>query len=109
MRAELAGGESPFFVWWHFCLPQRATRKSRELGSIEGTITDATGALIPNASVTLTEDFDPGEAHNQERFERRPYAFPNIRVGTYSLTVTAPGFGTYTSTGNVSKSAAVSR
>ena len=29
------------------------------------------------------------------------YAFPNINVGTYSLTVVAPGFTTYTSTGNV--------
>jgi hypothetical protein len=29
------------------------------------------------------------------------YAFPNINVGTYSLTVVAPSFETYTSTGNV--------
>jgi hypothetical protein len=29
------------------------------------------------------------------------YAFPNINVGTYSLTVSSPGFQTYTSLGNV--------
>jgi hypothetical protein len=29
------------------------------------------------------------------------YIFPNIDIGTYSLTVAMPGFETYTKTGNV--------
>ncbi len=69
-------------------------------GSIQGTVTDPSGALVPNASVKLVE------SATQVTFTTKTssggiYAFPNINVGTYSLSVTAPGFETFTSTGNV--------
>jgi hypothetical protein len=69
-------------------------------GSIQGIVTDPSGALIAKASVKLVE------TSTQVSLETKTssggtYAFPNINVGTYTLTVTAPGFETYTSTGNV--------
>jgi hypothetical protein len=69
-------------------------------GSIQGSVTDSSGALIPNASVKLVE------ASTQVTLTTKTssggdYAFPNINVGTYSVTIAAPGFQTYTSTGNV--------
>ena len=69
-------------------------------GSIQGTITDASGARLPNAMVTLT-DPTTQVALTTKTSSGGDYAFPNIRVGTYTVTVTAPGFESYISTGNV--------
>ena len=69
-------------------------------GSIQGTVTDPSGALIPNASVKLVES-STQVTLTTKTSSGGDYAFPNINVGTYSVTVTAPGFETYTSTGNV--------
>src|ERR1039457_892348 len=69
-------------------------------GRIQGAITDATGAVIPNASVTLTET-STNVSLKTKTSSAGTYAFPNINVGTYNLTVSLPGFETYKSTGNV--------
>jgi hypothetical protein len=69
-------------------------------GSIQGTVTDPSGAVIPNASVTLTE----AATHVILRTTTNSggnYAFPNINVGTYTVSVASPGFETFTLTGNV--------
>ena len=69
-------------------------------GSIQGTVTDSTGAVIPNASVSLAE------ASTQVTLKTKTnsaglYIFPNISIGTYTLTVSLQGFETFVSTGNV--------
>jgi hypothetical protein len=69
-------------------------------GSIQGTVTDPSGALIPNASVKLVES-STEVTLTTKTSSGGDYAFPNINVGTYTVTVTAPGFETYSSTGNV--------
>jgi hypothetical protein len=69
-------------------------------GSIQGNVTDPAGASISNATVTLTEGSTQVTLTTKSG-SSGSYAFPNIHVGTYSLTVAAPGFNTYTSTGNV--------
>jgi hypothetical protein len=69
-------------------------------GSVQGVVTDSAGALLPNATVTLTEASTHVTLTTQSG-SSGAYAFPNISVGTYSLTVTAPGFKMYVSTGNV--------
>jgi Carboxypeptidase regulatory-like domain len=69
-------------------------------GSIQGTVTDPTGALVANASVTLVES-STQVTLTTKTSSAGVYAFPNINVGTYSLTVAAPSFETYNSTGNV--------
>ncbi len=69
-------------------------------GNIQGTIADATGAVLPNAAVTLTETATQGK-HVAQTDASGVYVFPNVPVGTYSVSVTAPGFQTYTRTGIV--------
>jgi hypothetical protein len=61
------------------------------LGTIQGEITDATGARIPGAAVTATE--------NSTHFKRQgatngagAYSFPGLNPGTYTVTATASGF-----------------
>ncbi len=69
-------------------------------GSIQGTVTDGMGALLPNAAVTLTETATQS-IHTSKSDSRGVYAFPNVSVGSYSLSVVATGFATYTKTDNV--------
>ena len=69
-------------------------------GSIQGTVTDSTGAVIANASVSLTEQ-STHVTLSTKTDSSGVYVFPNINVGIYTLTVQAPRFETYTSTSNV--------
>ena len=69
-------------------------------GNIQGTITDPTGSVVPNAALTLTEASTLVQ-HKTQSDSRGVYAFTNMVPGTYSLDVTAPGFQRYLSTGNV--------
>jgi type 1 fimbria pilin len=60
-------------------------------GSISGTITDPSNAVVPNANVTLTQVATAVE----RSFVSGPdgfYSFPDIPPGNYTLKVTAAGF-----------------
>jgi hypothetical protein len=69
-------------------------------GNIQGTVTDPSGAVIPNAQVTLT-NVATGGKHQSASSSGGVFSFPNLRVGTYNLSVTASGFKAYTRTGIV--------
>jgi hypothetical protein len=64
-------------------------------GSITGTVTDATGAVVPNADVTLLNT-DQGITLETKSSSSGGYVFSPVRIGHYSITVMAPGFGTTT-------------
>src|ERR1700744_672384 len=68
------------------------------LGGIAGSVTDPTGALIPNATVTATNQ-GPGGKSVTPTPTAGVYRFPDLPIGTYTVTATAPGFATKTSTG----------
>jgi hypothetical protein len=63
-------------------------------GSIQGVVSDSTGAVIPNAAVTLTNS-GTGVKRNATTDAAGAYAFPNIEIGTYSVSATAAGFKTF--------------
>jgi hypothetical protein len=69
-------------------------------GSIQGEVVDSTGATIPNATITLTEQ-STQVSRTTVSDEKGTYTFPNINIGTYSLTVASQGFQTYIKTNNV--------
>lgn len=60
-------------------------------GTISGTISDSTGAAIPNAAVLVHNDETGNERHLQTGPDGR-YAAPSIPVGTYTVTADATGF-----------------
>jgi hypothetical protein len=64
-------------------------------GSIQGTIADATGAVIQNASVTATNVATQGR-HTAVTGSNGLYSFPNMDIGTYTLDVAVQGFEHYT-------------
>jgi carboxypeptidase family protein/TonB-dependent receptor-like protein len=71
-------------------------------GSIVGTLTDATGAVVPRAAVTVTNT-STGLSRQATTDDAGYYSIPNLPEGTYDLSVSAGGFRPYTQKGvNVS-------
>jgi hypothetical protein len=60
-------------------------------GTITGTITDPTGAVVPNATVAV-KNSDTGANYNVGTTNTGNYTLANLPVGTYELTVDASGF-----------------
>jgi hypothetical protein len=62
-------------------------------GNITGTVTDPTGAAVPDATVTLTDIATHTELTTRTNSDGL-YVFHNVNVGTYDLSVTKTGFAT---------------
>ncbi len=63
--------------------------------TVHGTVTDPTGAVIPQATVELT-DVATNMRRSMETNKAGQYLFPSVPPGTCTLTVTMQGFNTYT-------------
>ena len=66
--------------------------------TVTGIVTDANGAVIPGASVTITDILTKVATHSQTNGDGG-YVVPDLNVGTYSVTITKTGFKSYTVTG----------
>jgi hypothetical protein len=66
--------------------------------TILGRVMDPQGALIPNATVTATK-VDTGAERTTQTTSEGLYSFPNLRPGTYDITVEAPHFAKAVSKG----------
>jgi hypothetical protein len=69
-------------------------------GSLQGTVTDASGAVVPNAMVTLTSS-TTGQERTAITGGDGTYRFPLIPPGTYSLKFAVTGFKGAEATGVV--------
>jgi hypothetical protein len=67
-------------------------------GTLAGSVKDATGATIPGASLTL-KDADTGSRYTGVASSQGLFTFPELQPGIYTLTVTAPGFESYSQNG----------
>ncbi len=80
------------------CLLLASPLLAQQSGTINGVVTDSTGAAVPNAEVTLTRS-------GQETISKATtngageYSVSALEAGTYSLTVTAPGFEKFEASG----------
>jgi hypothetical protein len=63
--------------------------------SINGVVTDPTGAVIPNAAITITNTQTGAQRSDVSDKEGR-YTISQIGPGTYTLKATAPGFSDVT-------------
>ena len=67
--------------------------------SITGTITDSSGAVVPGAAVTITNEAT-GLARTVNSNETGFYAITNLPPGNYTVNATAQGFEGFTQTHN---------
>src|SRR5260370_13788982 len=67
---------------------------------ISGTVRDSSGAVIPGATVTLTNE-STGVMQKQSSTEGGVYAFPAIPVGSYTIKAEAAGFRALIRSGNI--------
>lgn len=68
--------------------------------SVQGTVTDPTGAVVPSAKVSLTNT-ETGTSRDTVTDKAGLYSMPNVPVGPYTLAVTASGFGGFTQRGTL--------
>ncbi len=66
-------------------------------GEITGTVSDPSGAVVPNATVAL-KSVDTGETQTTKTAAAGSFRFPLLRPGNYQVTATAPGFNPVTRT-----------
>jgi Carboxypeptidase regulatory-like domain len=62
-------------------------------GSLTGTVTDASEAVLPNAQITVLET-QTGVSQSQTTDSAGIYRFPALLPGSYKVTITATGFST---------------
>src|SRR3979411_1836126 len=60
-------------------------------GSILGTVHDSTGAVVPNATITIT-DTAKGTTSTKQTDASGDYNVPFLIPGTYTVSVEMPGF-----------------
>ncbi len=72
----------------------RGNAQTAGTASIQGAVTDGTGAVIGNADVTATNTATQVK-HKATSDGSGLYSFPNISIGTYDVEATAPGFNRY--------------
>ena len=61
-------------------------------GSISGTVKDPSGAVVPNAQVTLRDIEKNADVRAAKTGDTGDFSFPQLPVAHYSLTVEASGF-----------------
>ncbi|MGB6686994.1 MAG: carboxypeptidase-like regulatory domain-containing protein [Terracidiphilus sp.] len=78
----------------------RAAAQIAGTGNIQGTVSDSTGAVMPQAAVTLIDEATR-VARKTTSDSAGVYVFPGVPVGKYDLSVSASGFETYQQIGIV--------
>jgi hypothetical protein len=73
--------------------PSSAYAQSSTSGDIVGVVTDATGAVVPNAKIVLVNS-DTGFTQTLTSGSNGSYRAPLLKPGVYKVTVSAVGFET---------------
>lgn len=81
-----------------FALSITAWCQQQESAAIMGTVTDSSGAVIPNAKVTVS-NIDKGINRELTSNSAGAYSAPSIPIGNYTVTAEAPGFQKLTRSG----------
>jgi hypothetical protein len=92
-KAKLLIAILVILVW--ACCPA-ATHAQELEGTINGTVTDSSGAVIPGATVKITQNGLNGAARTIKTDAHGGYTATNLAAGNYTVTITANGFQTYT-------------
>jgi hypothetical protein len=89
MRFKVASTCVIFFVFL-LCAAGIAFGQGTDLGTIRGTVTDSTGAVIPGAMVTVTDALT-NTARETKTNSQGNYEMFGLKPGTYRVVITAVG------------------
>ena len=81
------------FLWTSMGWAQLAS-----VGTINGLVTDATGALVPSANVTAINEATGTHSDTVSNADGS-YVIPGLTIGSYTISVTKEGFQTSKVTG----------
>src|SRR5882762_7157902 len=73
---------------------------AQSTSSISGAVTDSSGAVIPGAAVTVTND-ETGVVNRQTTTASGLFSFPALPVGAYTVSAEMKGFKTERRTRNL--------
>ncbi|HKR11514.1 MAG TPA: TonB-dependent receptor, partial [Pyrinomonadaceae bacterium] len=66
-------------------------------GSLSGNVVDASNAAVAGATITVTDNAT-NRTRTAQSNTQGTFAVPQLEFGVYTVTITAPGFKTYTAT-----------
>jgi hypothetical protein len=76
---------------FHFLLPEATFSQGETTSAIIGQVSDASGAAVPSATVTVTNR-ETGLRRSASTDDSGRFNFPQLKPGTYSVKVEAEGF-----------------
>src|ERR1043165_1718439 len=89
MRSQMRSAAALLALFLLVCAAPALAQSDR--GAITGTVSDPTGAVVPNAKVTATS-LDTGEVRETTTSGEGSYTLPELNAGRYKITVEAQGF-----------------
>src|SRR5262245_29338216 len=84
---------SVFFALVVTLLPSAPARAQVSGETLSGTVTDASGAVIPGVMISI-KNRDTGIVRSLMTDEAGFYAAPNLQAGNYDVTASQAGFST---------------
>src|SRR5215210_624141 len=97
MTKNLFSSSIRFFMLAVFCLALgigQSLAQSTVTGGIRGTVTDAQGAVVPNATVTITNT-GTNQTQDTTADEDGGFRFSNLQPGVYSIKASSTGFADF--------------
>jgi hypothetical protein len=92
--AHIVSGVCSFFIAVAVLLFGVSATAQTIMGSLTGSVVDAKGALVQNASITLTNT-NTGEIAKTTTNQQGEFVFPALLPSVYSVRVETTGFKTY--------------
>src|ERR1700736_2490391 len=78
-------------AWLHFLWAGAAFCQGETTSAIVGQVSDASGAAVPGATVTITNK-ETGLRRRGTSDDSGRFNFPQLKPGTYSIKIEAAGF-----------------
>src|SRR5213593_2271065 len=95
------------FIVWLFVFSHAASAQT-DRGTITGTVSDATGAVIPGATIEA-KNVQTGAVYQAGSSETGNFTLAQLPAGTYELSATLPGFRRFVRPGVIVSVATVLR